>query len=179
MLRILARVSFVAVTTVIGNYLGGLMGIVIAAIIATVVVTQTEDVVRVLKQTAAAGPTSAQRVYGLMKALVVNPFFTRFARNATIAVVLSLATMLGNYIAGAIGAIIGAALVVSAGQTRAPASPSGQSLSRPQDTTHPAMGDSDQIAESATQVGVHDTHGTEGPVNSLGDSVSGPPELMS
>ena len=108
MVRMLVRVSFVTVTTVIGNYLGGLTGVVIAAIIATVVVTQTEDVVRVFKQSIATGATAAASVYLLVKAVVVNPFFKRFARNATIGLSAGLATMLGHYVAGVVGAIISA-----------------------------------------------------------------------
>ena len=106
MARMLARVSFVTLATVIGNYLGGLTGVIIAAIISTVVVTQTEDVVRVLKQSIATGATTAQSLYLLMKAVVVNPFFKQFVRNATIGLSAGLASMLGHYLGGVLGAII-------------------------------------------------------------------------
>jgi hypothetical protein len=172
MVRMLVRVGFVTVTTVIGNYLGGLIGVVIAAIIATVVVTQTEDVVRVFKQSIATGATAAQSVYLLVKAVVVNPFFKRFARNATIGFSAGLATMLGHYVAGVVGAIISASLVVTAGQSLASGSWWGQSsLGHPQDASHPVVGGSESIVDQQTQMNVDHPYGTTGGLE--------PPELMS
>jgi hypothetical protein len=115
--RMLARAGFVTVTAVIGHCLGGLLGVVVATSIATILVTQTEDVARILRQSIERVATAARSIYLLVKAVIGTALLKRFVLNAMIALATTLATMLGNYVAGAIGALITATFVVSAGQS--------------------------------------------------------------
>jgi hypothetical protein len=120
MLRILLRVGVMVGAVLAGHALGGLLGAVLGACVGTVVVTQTEDVVRIARRSLVLGGSGLQVLGRGLSAFFGHTLVRRLVRTFLIALVAGAATWLGNALGGKVGAILAAAAAVALGQAVAP-----------------------------------------------------------
>ena len=80
MVRLLLRVAVVAGAVIAGHKLGGVVGMVLGACLGTVLVTQTEDVLRIAGRSADLGGSVVQMIWRFACVFLGHTFVRRFLR---------------------------------------------------------------------------------------------------
>lgn len=93
LLRLLLRLFAMAGAVVIGHILGGLAGAIIGACIGTVLISQTEDVVRIACRSAQAGGTAAQICGRAILLFFGHSIVRRLLRAAGVALLVATVTV--------------------------------------------------------------------------------------
>jgi predicted PurR-regulated permease PerM len=99
-----------------GHALGGLVGAVIGACLATILITQTEDVARILRKSTDTSGRALQGCIPVLRAFLGTMFAQRLMRALGISFLVAMLTAMGHAVGGKLGAMIAASLAVALGQ---------------------------------------------------------------
>jgi uncharacterized protein (DUF697 family) len=128
MWRLTFRIIAMAAAVLAGHALGGLIGVLVGVCIGTVIVTQTEDVVRIARRSSELGGSGLRVSWRALRAFFGHTFVRRLARAFTIALFSSIVTFIAHKLGGEIGAVVAAAAAVALGQTVVPSFHAGQQV---------------------------------------------------